>query len=270
MIFGLCCNAKGEVPQCNNQLKIFSQPCTCTFQNSDAVYYHMQTLWCAYHHLSPNTCMHALLSRSILLASPRYKQYSWPQFLSPFKQLSMHTISPAMKKAAAELVLPRPHDIHHITLLTLDAFSSAKWPLLLASQLDYPLILYSLSIIFSLSKTHGWHDQQLHNNYWPFTLALRYYGWPACYLHERFSLSSIAWSLFKLSFELALVISLAYIIAGNTLAHWKRRGTASWASLFSLIENEHDEPKPVANICAYLLHLLDSDSANNVSPYKLW
>ena len=50
---------------------------------------------------------------------------------------------------------------------------------------------------------------------------------------------------------------------------WKGMDSASWASLFSFIGDEHDWPKSVVNICAHLLPLLDTLAANNVSLYKL-
>ena len=51
---------------------------------------------------------------------------------------------------------------------------------------------------------------------------------------------------------------------------WQRRDSTSWASLFRFTENEHDQPKMVAEICLHLLPILKTVVANNVSWYMFF
>ena len=72
---------------------------------------------------------------------------------------------------------------------------------------------------------------------------------------------------FLLNSSWIISLVLSHITAGSAPSYWKRRSNASWASLFSFVGNEHDQPKSVANIYAHLLPLLDNIVTNNISLY---
>ena len=80
-----------------------------------------------------------------------------------FKHVSMHTTGSAMEWFCQlfQPIIKYPHHTCLTVLMTQNTFASSQWPLLLASQLDYYLILHALSMILSLPQTH-WHDKQLY------------------------------------------------------------------------------------------------------------
>ena len=75
--------------------------------------------------------------------------------------------------------------------------------------------------------------------------------------------------IFQLNSPRIIFLALSCITASGTSYQLKRWDNASWASLLSFMDNEHDQPKLVSNICAHLLPLLDSVVANSVSLYIL-
>ena len=63
---------------------------------------------------------------------------------------------------------------------------------------------------------------------------------------------------FLLNSSCIISLALSHIISGGTPSSWKRRDNVSWASLFSFIGNEHDQPKSEVNICGHSLPLLET------------
>ena len=77
------------------------------------------------------------------------------------------------------------------------------------------------------------------------------------------------WCFHDFTVELRIFCIVTYYSRKHSILI-RRRSNSSWASHFTFVGNECDQPKLVAKIYAHLKSLLDAVVANNIALYTFW